>query len=244
MKYASKTDVGRRSGNEDACHVPLAPEDSPFVAVADGMGGHAAGEVASKMVITGMLDEMQAPRLPDLSHPLTGAVMNVNLDVYRAAKDDRNLAGMGSTLVCALLFPCRYLCANVGDSRLYHFDGTALKQVSRDHSFVQMLVDSGDITPAEARTHPRRNLIMRAMGVDTRVTVDLFDREWKTGDMLLLCSDGLSGPVSDDEMADILRQTDRSLDEKCALLVQRALDNGGTDNITLVLAENDGGASE
>ena len=243
MKYTSKSDIGRRSNNEDASRVPQCAEDIPFIAVADGMGGHAGGEVASRMVITGMLEELHPLRLDELSHQLSAAIMNVNLDVFRAAKDDPALSGMGSTLICAVLQLDSFLCANVGNSRLYLFDGETLRQISRDHSFVQMLVDSGDITPAEARTHPRRNLIMRAMGIDTHVTVDLFDVQWKAGDMLLLCSDGLSGPVADAEIEALLRQ-DEPLDTICALLVQRALDNGGQDNITVVLAQNDGGAAE
>ena len=243
MKYAAKTDVGHRSGNEDACHIPKTAEENALVIVSDGMGGHNAGEVASSLVITGMLEEMQNLRRDDLAHQLSTAVMNVNLDVYRAAEDDGNLSGMGATLVCALLEDARYLCANVGDSRLYQFSDGALRQITRDHSYVQMLVDCGDITPEEARTHPRRNLIMRAMGADARVSVDLFDNAWKAGDLLLLCSDGLSGPVPDEEIAEILR-AGGATEETCAALIRRALDNGGTDNITVVLAANGGGVSE
>lgn len=234
MKYAHKTDIGRRAHNEDALYVPLQSCTYPLVAVSDGMGGHAAGAVASKLVIEDLVEELSDVRDNDIVSQLRRAIQRVNLDVYRAAQDVPELRGMGATLVCAVLSPTRFVAANVGDSRLYHFDGGTLSCITTDHSYVQMLVEQGSITKEEARTHPQRNLITRAMGIALRTDIDLFDRAWQEGDLLLLCSDGLHGSVSDDDMRCVLSK-EIPLDEMCAELTRMALDHGGTDNISVVL---------
>ncbi len=241
MKYACKTDIGRRAHNEDYLYVPASDCTYPLVAVSDGMGGHAAGAVASKLIIDEMAEEFASVRGDDTVSQLKRAIQRVNLDVYRAAQDVPELRGMGATLVCAVLSDTHYIAANVGDSRLYHFDGGALACVTVDHSYVQMLVNEGSITPEEARTHPQRNLITRAMGIGLRTDIDIFDRTWQSGDILLLCSDGLHGSVEDGDIQAILSQA-IPLGEMCELLVALALKNGGTDNISVVLARNEGGA--
>lgn len=241
MKYAHKTDIGHRAHNEDSLYVPEKDCTLPLVAVSDGMGGHAAGAVASKLIIEEMAEEFASVRGDDVVSQLKRAIQRVNLDVYRAAQDVPELRGMGATLVCAVLSDTHYIAANVGDSRLYHFDGNALSCVTTDHSYVQMLVDRGSITQQEARTHPQRNLITRAMGINLRVEADIFDRTWQDGDILLLCSDGLHGSVNDDDILAILSK-DAPLDELCDLLVARALNNGGTDNVSVVLVRNERGA--
>lgn len=241
MIYASKSSIGRRARNEDLFRVPKQEESVPFVAVADGMGGHAGGSVASRLVITGMNEELRSIRGDDPVGVLLRAISAVNMDVYRTGQDSADLAGMGSTLVCALLFPTRFIAANVGDSRLYHFDGEKLDQVTVDHSLVEVLVQSGHITPEEARVHPNRNIITRAMGLSARVEADVFDRVWNPGDILLLCSDGLSGSVPHEEMQAVLA-SDGPLQELCDMLVASALEHGATDNITVVLVQNEEGA--
>lgn len=240
MIYAIRSNIGRRARNEDRGYAPYRADGLPFVAVSDGMGGHAAGEVASRMTINGMLEELRRTYDEDPVPMLRRAIAHVNLDVYRAAQDDESLRGMGATLVCALLSGRRYLVANVGDSRLYHFDGASIEQVTTDHSLVEMLVQSGSITREQARTHPRRNIITRAIGIGLRVDVDLFDRSWKQGDILLLCSDGLSGSLEDAHICSIL-QGDGSLEDMADRLVQDALENGASDNVTVVLARCEGG---
>lgn len=241
MIYASKSSIGRRARNEDLFRVPKQEESVPFVAVADGMGGHAGGSVASRLVITGMNEELRSIRGDDPVGVLLRAISAVNMDVYRTGQDSADLTGMGSTLVCALLFPTRFIAANVGDSRLYHFDGEKLDQVTVDHSLVEVLVQSGHITPEEARVHPNRNIITRAMGLSARVEADVFDRVWNPGDILLLCSDGLSGSVPHEEMQSVLA-SDGPLQELCDMLVASALEHGATDNITVVLVQNEEGA--
>lgn len=240
MKYACKSDIGKRSRNEDAFRIPAEAEPVPLLAVADGMGGHAAGAVASRLVIGGLNEVLPSLPYSDPVDFLRRAVQAVNLDVYRAAQDDPRLLGMGSTLVCALLYPDKFYAANVGDSRLYRFDGEALFRITTDHSLVEMLVQEGQITPEEAWHHPKRNLITRAMGPAEHVEPDIFEESWKAGDMLLLCSDGLSGSVSPEQLRRVLASPD-SPEEKCDALVQLALDEGATDNITVVLALHEGG---
>lgn len=240
MKYASKTITGRRKENEDGCRIPSRETTYPLVAVSDGMGGHVAGAVASTLTLNTLSEELSDLHDADPLAALARAVQYVNLTVFRAAADDASLSGMGATLVCALLGDRRYIAANVGDSRLYHLSGNTIERITADHSYVQMLFEAGVITLEETYTHPQRNLITRAIGIGMRVEADIFDCEWMPGDMLLLCSDGLTGVLTDNAIRDLL-VTPATLDEKCERLVQTAFDEGSTDNITVVLAENEGG---
>jgi protein phosphatase len=141
---------------------------------------------------------------------------------------------MGSTLVAALILGKDYIAANVGDSRMYQYHNKTLFAVTTDHSLVEQLVLAGAITKDEARVHPQRNIITRAMGVSSSVDIDLFERLWVPGDILMLCSDGLHGSVEEDDIITVL-SSGRSLESMCDVLVQLALDNGGTDNITVIL---------
>mgnify|MGYP003589806566 FL=1 len=234
MKYAVKTDIGKRVHNEDNYLLSDKSEFPMLFAVADGMGGHAAGAVASKLLVEqlAMFDEMVEPEreLELLRH----AIESANLGIYRAAEKDRALSGMGTTLVAALILGREYIAANVGDSRMYQYHDKTLDTVTTDHSLVEQLVLAGAITKDEARVHPQRNIITRAMGVSPKVDVDLFERVWNPGDILVICSDGLHGSVEDEDMISVL-SSNRSLESMCDLLVQLALDNGGTDNITVIL---------
>ena len=240
MQYALKTNIGKRAENEDLARIPRGNEAVPLIAVSDGMGGHAAGATAAKLVILGLEEELPHLYDDDPIRFLKRAISRVNLDVYRTAEDDASLRGMGATLVCALLYSNRFIAANVGDSRIYHFDGEQLTQVSRDHTLVQLLVDDGEITPEEARVHPRRNIITRAMGTGVRTDIDIFDRTWREDDILLLCSDGLSGVLTQDGMRDILAAAP-DLEQAANALIQAALDACASDNITVVLARCSGG---
>jgi protein phosphatase len=234
MKYAVKTDIGKRVHNEDNYLLSDKSEFPMLFAVADGMGGHAAGAVASKLLVEqlAMFDEMVEPdrELELLRH----AIESANLGIYRAAEKDRALSGMGTTLVAALILGHEYIAANVGDSRMYQYHDKKLDTVTTDHSLVEQLVLAGAITKDEARVHPQRNIITRAMGVSPKVDVDLFERVWNPGDILVICSDGLHGSVEGEDMLTVL-SSNRSLESMCDLLIQLALDNGGTDNITVIL---------
>ncbi|MBR0508213.1 MAG: Stp1/IreP family PP2C-type Ser/Thr phosphatase [Clostridia bacterium] len=209
------------------------------VAVADGMGGHNAGEVASLTAVETMQRVLSSGG-EDWEFLLHEAEKAANEAVHTLASTDDAMYGMGCTLVAAVFDRNSFVAANVGDSRLYHFDGKTLKQITHDHSFVAELVRRGAITAEEARTHPRNNLITRAIGTEMNVPVDLFSCEWKAGDMLLLCSDGLCGVLHDEEMAKHLCDCD-DLDAACDALIRHALASGSRDNITVVLVKNDGG---
>lgn len=238
MKFAGKTETGLRPQNEDS-YLLLHTETLDAVAVSDGMGGHRAGEIASRLAIE-TLKTMLLSNHDDPEAALSSAFIEANTAVHSHASMNDEMYGMGCTLVAAILKPDLFIAANIGDSRLYHFDGSKVRQVTHDHSFVAELVRRGAITPEEAKTHPRRNLITRAIGTETRVFADIFTCDWKKGDMLLLCSDGLCGVLDDSEMAAYLRNcTDP--DATCTSLIQRALTAGSRDNITVVLAINDGG---
>lgn len=242
MKYAVESNIGRRPHNEDLFHIPLKSDVHPFVAVSDGMGGHAAGAVASEHVIRLLSQSLLHINDDEPIAALKNAIQRVNLSVFRAAEADSSLAGMGATLVCALLYENRFIAANIGDSRLYHYSDHALRQVTTDHSLVQMMVNAGNITKEEARTHPKRNIITRAMGIAMRTDIDLFDRSWMPGDILLLCSDGLSGSLPDATIEAQLEDV-ADLQVTARKLVQSALDAGATDNVTVILAQCEGGRS-
>lgn len=235
MILTGKTDIGRRKRNEDS-YLILQKDRFSIAAVSDGMGGHAAGETASRICVETLNDCFSAPPIPAESD-LIDAFYLANSAVWDAAAADDALLGMGATLVAAVLFPDRFLAANVGDSRLYLYHDRTLSQITHDHSFVAELVRAKAITPEEAKTHPNRNIVMRAIGTDSRVKTDVFSCTWEPGDILLLCSDGLCGTLSDTELTDVLNHTG-DLDIACSILIERALAGGSTDNITVVLAKN------
>ena len=234
MKFAVKTDIGKRVHNEDSYLLSEKSEFPMLFAVADGMGGHAAGAVASSLLVDQLANfdgKVEPERELEL---LRHAVEHANLGIYRAAEKDRSLRGMGTTLVAALILGHDYIAANVGDSRMYQYHDKKLDTVTTDHSLVEQLVLAGAITKDEARVHPQRNIITRAMGVSPVVDVDLFERVWSAGDILVICSDGLHGAVEEEDIVSVL-SSGRSLESMCDVLIQLALDNGGTDNITVIL---------
>ena len=235
MNYAHKSIVGRRKLNEDSVCILTDESGLMLLAVADGMGGHAAGDVASAMVTDGLREAF--PRISaseNRAEALRRAIRNINIAVYRAADSMESRRGMGSTLVCVLAGGEGYLAASVGDSRLYHFDGTTLSRITTDHSLVETLVSQGVITREEAAVHPMRNIITRAVGSGLHVEVDLFQERLSEGDLLLLCTDGLHGSLDDAAICEILRR-DASLAGRCDMLIDAASDAGSEDNITAVL---------
>ncbi len=242
MIYTSKSITGLRSNNEDSVAVKAFDCGRVlFAAVADGMGGPVAGEVASRAVIDAMADELDPALIGvDAEKALRNAIRDANLAVYRLAQDNSDYRGMGSTLVCAVVSPDSFTAANIGDSRLYLFSGGCLTRITRDHSLVASLVSSGIITEEQAMVHPMRNIITRAVGIELTVSPDLYSGTWTAGDMLLLCSDGLHGVLGADTISEILGR-DRSLEELCGDLVNTASAAGSTDNISVVLIRCEGG---
>jgi PPM family protein phosphatase len=229
---AGTTDVGQvREGNEDSFLVA----DS-LVAVADGMGGHVAGEIASATALE-PLRELDGRIFSDPSEALSAlreAVITANREVSRRAEDEPSYRGMGTTLTAALLEGRRLHVAHVGDSRAYLLRDGELSQLTDDHTLVQHLIDEGQLTHEEAATHPQRSVVTRAIGVSPEVDVDAMTLELLPDDQVLLCSDGLTGVVSDEEIARVLLEVDDA-DAAIELLVEMANDAGGPDNITAVV---------
>jgi serine/threonine protein phosphatase PrpC len=255
MRYsaAAKSDVGRkRHGNEDSfC---LAPEIGLFV-VADGMGGHAAGEVASRLAVDTIqewvpkyLSESDAamegkpePARSREANILLSSIRLANRIIYDAAQGRREYVGMGTTVVSVLAVNDDVALAHVGDSRIYRIRGEGIVQLSRDHSLVQQQVDRGIISAEEAQGSQYKHLITRALGLKESVEVDLAEQSAQPGDLLLLCSDGLSDLLEDEEMAAIVREHADDLEKACQALVDRANYKGGDDNITTLLIQAQAG---
>ena len=233
LKWGATTDVGMvRQQNEDA----FLAEENLYV-VADGMGGHNAGEVASELAVTTV--KAGAKSGIHSMEQFRELVQQANTAIYTASLDDSTQSGMGTTLTALAVVPGeepRVLVANVGDSRTYLFRQGVLTRLSIDHSYVQELVNEGIITPEEARVHPRRNIVTRAMGIERSVMVDVFSHMVRTSDRIVLCSDGLVDEVADVEIATVLQQhTDPQ--ETAEALVMVANANGGRDNTTVVVVD-------
>lgn len=238
MKYAAITETGKRKQNEDSCLV-MSTKVGWVAAVSDGMGGHSAGETASRISVDTLKDWLSIPD-SDAESALLRAFRQVNEEVCRLSRSDPAMYGMGATLVAVVATEHSFVAANVGDSRLYLKHGGELYQITHDHSFVEELVRRGIITKEEARLHPRRNIITRSIGTEEDLQVDLFSMDWQAGDQLLLCSDGLCGVLDDAALLGHLCSPDDP-ETVCRRLVQAALEAGSTDNITAVLVVHDGG---
>ena len=243
MKYAAKTITGIRKQNQDAVFIPERGMLA-IAAVADGMGGHNAGDIASALAIKTLVENMHKNTPGTIREQLINAVNKANSAVYELSFSDEGYRGMGTTLVAAVLEEKRFIAANVGDSRLYHYDGLHLKQITEDHSYVAQLAALGYITREEAARHPQRNIITRAVGTRPVERVDVFECAWEKGDKLLICTDGLYGELSEDELAEALGQPAEELQMACNALVERALNAGSRDNISAVIIYNDGENAE
>ncbi|MDO4530579.1 MAG: Stp1/IreP family PP2C-type Ser/Thr phosphatase [Bacillota bacterium] len=242
MKAVGKSDIGKcRSNNEDAYYISAGEDLSEnLYLVADGMGGCNAGEIASGSAIEAFLahfwKEMKHAASEDIPDMLTGAMAAANKEVYVKSNSAREFAEMGTTLVAAAVREDKLYVAHVGDSRAYLFRKREMHPLTTDHSYVMELVKMGNITREQAATHPKRNVITRAIGIRDTVETDTAICPVKEGDIILLCTDGLSGMLTDEEMAKILnKRTD--LERKAELLVAEANRKGGFDNISLILVQ-------
>ncbi len=229
---AFRTDVGKvRANNQDA---PIVSEKLRLYGVADGMGGHKGGEVASTSARDDLLRELEG-KTPSVA-TLSGAIEEVNRQIYHQQEHDDALTGMGTTLSVLWMSDNFVYIGHVGDSRVYLLRDGEFKQMTLDHSLVEQLVREGVLTEEEAQNHPMRNIITRAIGTDESVEVDVLVEERRKGDLWLACSDGLHGLVDDRQMRDALRQY---APEKAAdVLLKAALDAGGRDNVTLVIVHD------
>jgi len=227
VEVAGLSDTGRvRSHNEDRSLV-----EPSLIAVADGMGGAQAGEVAAEMAVTAIA----GLRRPASAAQVRDAVVRANADIRRMAEQDPDKAGMGTTVTAAVLDDGRLAVVHVGDSRAYLWRGRQLRQITEDHSVVAEMVRRGSLAPEEAEAHPHRNVITRALGAEASVKVDEVSEELREGDVVLVCSDGLSSYVPDGRIAGELVEA-RSLEDAARRLVGAANAAGGADNVTVVLA--------
>ena len=239
MKTFSMTDIGRRREmNQDYMYTSeTAVGKLPnLFLVADGMGGHKAGEYASRFTVDKIVEDISELQTEEPVTALKEAMEDANRKLLKEAEADSKKAGMGTTLVAASVIGNRLYVANVGDSRLYIVNHDAITQITRDHSLVEEMVRLGEMDKAEARNHPDKNIITRAIGVLPEVSADFFEIEVKPEDTILMCSDGLTNMVDDEEIKRIVLGQ-RDIVEKAEKLVETANINGGKDNITVVLIE-------
>ncbi|MBC1557740.1 Stp1/IreP family PP2C-type Ser/Thr phosphatase [Listeria booriae] len=241
MHAEFRTDRGKiRNHNEDNGGIFENKLGNPLVIVADGMGGHRAGDVASEMAVR-LLSEIWQ----DVSEMQTAAqievwfreaIQAVNAEIVAHAKQEATLQGMGTTLVAAIFSNSQIIVANVGDSRGYLMKNGVLEQLTEDHSLVNELVRKGEISKEAAQNHPRKNILLRALGIEGNVETDVFILPFQPKDQLLLCSDGLSNMLTEQEIEAILTSK-RTLAEKADIFISKANANGGEDNITVLLLE-------
>ncbi len=247
LEIASATDPGMvRSNNEDSV---AADASKGLVVLADGMGGYNAGEVASGMATTVITTELQqllktqGPHEVDVASGkrvaeklLHDQVLKANTSIYQASQSQPQYAGMGTTLVVALFYDNKLAVAHVGDSRLYRQRGGVFSQVTKDHSLLQEQIDSGMLTKEQAKLSTNKNLVTRALGIDPTVEPEIHEYDALPGDIYLLCSDGLCDMVSDEDIGLALQELGANLKLCVAQLIQMANDNGGRDNVSVILA--------
>lgn len=239
FSFAGHTDVGRvRARNEDALlQQPL----RGVAAVADGMGGHAAGDVASRIAVD-ILDDRTRDLGPEPAAAMADAVRAAHEAIIRAARADPELQGMGTTLTALRVHPSGCVIAHVGDSRAYRWRGGGLEQLTRDQTWVQEQVDAGAISSDNARNHPFSSILTGALGVeDQELEIQILEPDCVPGDTFLLCSDGLIARLSDDQLLDLLEEHGDDLDAAARALVDAANDAGGPDNITVALVRCESG---
>lgn len=238
MKISSLTDIGNtREMNQDYLY---SSEESVgklpnLFLVADGMGGHKAGEFASRYVVEHIVRSIEGSKEEEAVGILSESIETANRKLKEYADAHQQMRGMGTTIVAAVIQGRTLLVANVGDSRLY-IVGDEITQVTQDHSLVQEMVRLGQMDPQSAKNHPDKNIITRAVGVSEKVKIDIFERQLRAGEYIILCSDGLTNMVEDSVILQILHGAG-SLSDKAERLIELANKNGGKDNITVIIIE-------
>ncbi len=248
MIYSCTSHIGKvRKNNEDYCKgevIQIGDKSIGIFALADGMGGHNKGEIASELAVENIIELMKSDLLQNhsikidyIDDIIKQAYNDVNLIIYEKSINNKEFEGMGTTLVIAIVYDNKLYVANVGDSRCYILRDNNLEKITTDHSVVEELIQASIITEEEAKTHPRRNQITRAMGTDDMVIVDIFKHSIKGEEKILLASDGLTGCVDKDKIKEILSKKDnvKNLSKE---LIDVANDMSGRDNITVILIEN------
>ncbi len=241
MKSSSATNVGRkRKINQDsifASDKPVGNLPNLYI-VADGMGGHNAGDFASRYTVNTVKEYIAGSTERNPIKLINEAIQLANKGIIREANEHPEMFGMGTTIVVTTIIGEYAYTANVGDSRLYLFDGSGLRQITKDHSLVEEMVRLGELTEEDARIHPDRHIITRAVGATDEVNVDFFDYEMPPDSMILMCSDGLSNMVEDDEIRRIIAKP-APLFDKTQELIFEANEHGGKDNIAVIIVQPD-----
>ncbi len=241
MSFTAETDIGKvRSSNQDCFKTGEFGNNAYWAVVCDGMGGVSGGQVASAMcckTVSSLIERGYRDNMPQSSvkNLLQSSIITSDIDIFDASKKDEALKGMGTTVVAVIVIDDFAYISHVGDSRAYIISDGNIKQITKDHSVVQYMVDMGKITKEEAKVHPDRNIITRAVGVSGDVDVDFEFVQIKKGDKIIICTDGLSGSVSDDEILKSANES-ASSSELCKNLISSALSSGGRDNVTVAVS--------
>lgn len=238
MKIFGKTDIGLvRSSNQDAFRVGKFDSGTVWAVLCDGMGGASGGDIASKMAVDLIAERILANyndnmKTSSVANLLESAINFASIKIFDIAREDETLSGMGTTVVVTIIREGEAMISHAGDSRAYII-GKDIRQVTTDHSIVQEMLDRGEITEEEAKHHPIKNYITRALGVKDRISVDFTTEDFCENDIFLMCSDGLSNMIESDSLKELIKCAD---DDTCNKLVDTANSNGGKDNITVVIA--------
>lgn len=243
MEYGYLTDPGKvREHNEDSVIITKNHNNEYLLAVADGMGGHRGGEIASSIAISHIGKSFRElgklGTKEDAILWIKNVVSEANVQIYKYTEENPESAGMGTTIVLALLTKDYLLFGNIGDSSGYVFKDNSIHKITNDHTLVNLLVKSGEITEEEAKDHPRKNVLMKALGATTNVEMDIFDVETDV-DGIFLCSDGLTNMLDDQQISKVLTE-ELTVEEKVNKLIIKANNRGGTDNISVAYLKKDG----
>lgn len=246
MLTAVRSDIGRiREINQDYVFLSQSFENGLILAiVADGMGGHLAGEIASKMAVVTIYREVERIMgeylsLDEYKKALDQAIYKANEEVYQESLQNEEYRGMGTTIVVAMIHPNWIILGHIGDSRAYLLDMENIKQLTRDHSLVSELLMNGQISEEEAISHPQKNILMRALGTEDTVKTDFQVMEWSKGQTILLCTDGLTNQLSDQDIFEVVQDSSRSLQEIADHLLLLANQAGGDDNISVIIVQHE-----
>ena len=246
MRFYGLTDIGvKRDKNEDAISLPAEKDGIKLFILADGMGGAKAGEKASQLAIECIRDYIRVQFIKiertkeNIEEMIRKAMLEANRKIYELSNDYQEMKGMGTTVLVALFYRGRLYIGHIGDSRVYRLRKSVLRQLTRDHSYVQELVRQGTITIQEARNHPRKNMLLRALGCERDIMPDIITKGFVKGDTILLCSDGLTNMVEDKEIYEIIMKNMSDLKVACKMLIDTANQNGGVDNISEIIISSD-----
>ena len=243
MRVLVKTDVGKaRNLNEDSYYVPQEEDDLKLIIVADGMGGSNGGEIASSLAIKAAKSYIETNFIStpkdreSISELIKSGMQYANMVVYEKSKEDEALKGMGTTMEICFLYENKMYIGHIGDSRIYRIRKHISRKLTNDHSYVETLVKDGKITREEAKTHPKKNMLMKALGCTEYIEPDVFVRGFLKDDIILMSSDGLTNMIDEQEIFNIITNNKKNASE---MLIQKANDNGGYDNITALIVYND-----